>query len=73
MISKQKSAVFLYANNEISEIESKKKKTNLKLHQVLYIDWINKALLYSPENYIQYPIIKHNRKEHFLKRMYIYA
>ena len=31
MISKQKSAVFLYANNEISEIESKKKKNQFKV------------------------------------------
>ena len=46
MINKQKSAMFLYTNNEISEIESKKK-SNLKLHQLLYIDCINnKALLY---------------------------
>ena len=29
-------------------------------------EWINKkVLLYSTENYIQYPMINHNRKEHF--------
>ena len=34
--------------------------------KLLYIDWINnKVLLYSTENYIQYPIIDHNGKEHF--------
>ena len=34
--------------------------------KLLYIDWINnKFLLYSTENYIQYPMINHNRKESF--------
>ena len=29
--------------------------------QLLYIEWIkNKVLLYSTENYVQYPMIKHN-------------
>ena len=29
----------------------------------LYIEWINnKVLLYSIGNYIQYPVINHNRK-----------
>ena len=37
----------------------------------LYIEWINnKSLLYSIENYIQYPIISHIEKEHVY--MYIY-
>ena len=40
---------------------------------LLYIEWINnKVLPYSAENYIQYPMINHNAKEYFLKRMYIY-
>ena len=31
-----------------------------------YIEWIsNKVLLYSTENYIQYPIIDNNGREHF--------
>lgn len=31
----------------------------------LYRGWINKkVLLYSAENYIQYPMIKHNGKEY---------
>ena len=34
-----------------------------------YIEWINKVLLYSTGNYIQYPVINHNGKE-YLKRMY---
>ena len=37
--------------------------------RLLYIEWINnKVLLYSRENYIQYPMINHNEK---LKIMYI--
>ena len=37
--------------------------------KLLYIEWINnKVLVYSTENYIQYPMINHNGKEH-IKRM----
>ena len=33
--------------------------------KLLYIDWINnEVLLYSTGNYIQYPMINHNRKEY---------
>ena len=31
---------------------------------VVYTEWINKALLYSTENYIKYPVINHKRKEY---------
>ena len=35
-------------------------------YKLLYIEWINnKVLLYSTENYIQYPMINHNGKEYF--------
>ena len=38
---------------------------------ILYIGWINnKVLLYSTENYIQFPGINHNGKE-YKKRMYV--
>ena len=41
--------------------------------KLLYIEWINnKVLLYSSENYIQYPMINHNGKE-YKKRMCIYV
>ena len=34
--------------------------------KLLYIEWINsKVLMYSTENYIQYPMINHNGKEYF--------
>ena len=34
--------------------------------KLFYIEWINnKDLLYSTENYIQYPVINHNEKEFF--------
>ena len=32
--------------------------------EILYIEWINKILLYSPENYNQYPAINHYGKEY---------
>ena len=32
-------------------------------YKLLYIEWINKVLLYSTGNYIQYPVINHNGKE----------
>ena len=35
--------------------------------KLLYIEWVNKVLLYSTENYIQYPMINHNGKEYFKK------
>ena len=40
--------------------------------KLLYIEWINnKVLLYSTENYIQYPMINHNGKEFLKKNVYI--
>ena len=40
----------------------------------LYIEWINNnVLLYSTENYIQYPMTNHNGKEYKKSRMYIYV
>ena len=39
--------------------------------KLLHIEWINnKVLLYSAENYIQYPMINHNGKEY--RKEYIY-
>ena len=42
--------------------------------KLLRLEWINnKVLLYSTENYIQYPIINLNGKEYFKKEcIYIY-
>ena len=41
--------------------------------KLLYIEWINnKVLLYSTENYIQYPMINHNGKEYFFKNKDVY-
>ena len=40
--------------------------------KLLYIEWMNnEVLLYSTENYIQYPMINHNGKE-YKKRECIY-
>ena len=41
-------------------------------YKLLYIGWINKVLLYSTGNYIQYPIINHNGKEYEKEYMYIH-
>ena len=42
-------------------------------YKLLYIEWINnKVLLYSTGNYVQYPMINHNRREYFKTRIYIY-
>ena len=41
--------------------------------KLLYIGWINnKVLLYSPGNYIQYPVINHNRTEYEKEYIYMY-
>ena len=32
--------------------------------KLLYIGWINKVLVYSKGNYIQYPVINHNAREY---------
>ena len=32
--------------------------------ELLDAEWINKALLYRMQNYIQYPVINHNGKEY---------
>ena len=41
--------------------------------KLLYVEQINyKVLLYSTEDYLQYPMIKHCRKRIFKKKVYIY-
>ena len=45
-------------------------------HKLLYIEWINKVLLCSTGNNIQYPVINHSRKEYennMCVYMYIYT
>ena len=40
--------------------------------KLLYTEWINnKALLYSTENSVQYPVINHNGKEYEKEYIYI--
>ena len=37
----------------------------IRRYKLLYIGWINnKAVLYSMGDYIQYPVIKHSKKEY---------
>ena len=40
--------------------------------KLLYIEWINKILLYSTGHYIQYPVINHNGKEYEKESTYMY-
>ena len=40
--------------------------------KLMYIGWINKALLYSTGNYIQYLVINYNGKEYKKECMCIY-
>ena len=41
---------------------------------LLYLECINnKVLLYSIENYMEYPVIKHNGKEHSKNNLYTYV
>ena len=39
--------------------------------KLVYIEWINKVLLYSTGNYIQYPVINYNGKEYEKEYIYI--
>ena len=41
--------------------------------KLVCIEWINKVLLYSMGNYVQYPVINHNRKEYEKECIYIYV
>ena len=38
--------------------------------KLIYTEWINKVLLLSTENYIQYPVISHKGKE-FLNKIFL--
>ena len=38
-----------------------------------YLEWINKVLLYSTENYGQYPVIKPNGKEYEKEIVYVFT
>ena len=40
---------------------------SLGVADAIYIEQINKVLLYRTGNYIQRPVINHNEKEYFLK------
>ena len=40
--------------------------------KLLYTEWINKVLLYSTENYIQYPMINHNEELKKKECIYMY-
>ena len=51
-----------------------KREVGVSRCKLLCMEWINnKVLLYSTENYIQYPVINHNGKEYIKKRKYVYV
>ena len=39
--------------------------------KLLYTGWINRVLMYSTENYIQYPVISHNKREYDKEYIYV--
>ena len=41
-------------------------------YKLLYIEWVNKVLLFRTENYIQYPMINHNGKKHKKESVCVY-
>ena len=46
-------------------------KVGVKSFELLCTEWINKFLLYSTENYSQYPMVNQNGKEYILKHVYV--
>ena len=48
-------------------IKKSKNKSGASTCELLYTEWINKFLLYSTGNYIQYSTISHDGKEYFKK------
>ena len=61
-----------YHRNRLTDIQSRLVEWEVGVSgcKLLYIHWVNKVLLYSTGNYIQYPVINHNRKN--MKKMYIH-
>ena len=54
-------------------VEGKDWEFGISRCKLLCIGWINnKVLLYSAGNYIQHPVISHNRKEYFEKKVCVY-
>ena len=54
----------------VAKVEGKGGSIAISRYKLLYIEWINKVLLFSTGNYIQYPVINHNGKEY--EKEYIY-
>ena len=57
----QKTDMWLPTGRGVDELDWKSVISGCKL---VYIEWINKALLYSTGNYLQHPVKNHNEKEH---------
>ena len=57
-------------NLVVAKVEGKGGSIAISRCKLLYTEWINKVLLFSTGNYIQYPVINHNGKEY--EKEYIY-
>ena len=77
---------YLWNRNRILDIENRlvvakgegagggmEREVGVSRCKLLYIEWINKVLLSSTENYIQYPVINHNGKEYIYKKKECWA
>ena len=73
-ISKLKKKNWLVVTKAVRSREGKYWEFRISRCKLVYIGWINnKVLLYSTENYIQYPTISHNGKEYEKEKIYIYV
>ena len=52
-------------------VASEKGKQRRDRCKLLYIEWINKVLLYSTGNCVQHPVINHNGKEYEKEHVYV--
>ena len=57
-------------NLVVAKVEGKGGSTGISRCKLLYTEWINKVLLFSTGNYIQYPVINNNGQEY--EKEYIY-
>ena len=62
---------FVVAKGEGGE-EGMEWECGISRFELMYIEWINKVLLYSMGNYMQYLVINYNRKEYKKECVYIY-
>ena len=62
-IDSQTQKTNLWLSKGKADEERINKDFGISRNKLLYIKEINKILLYSPENYIEYTVVTHNEKE----------